>query len=62
MKDAPQEPLFITEEIEVAMINAGHVFEPPKHVSTMRLHEVPGFECPHHGDQHPGSTVSCRST
>ena len=31
------EPLFITEEVEVELIAAGHVFEPPSHVSTKHL-------------------------
>jgi hypothetical protein len=46
MNDTPliEEPLFITDEIEVEMIKAGHVFEPPEHVSTGRLYERPGFE------------------
>ena len=34
------EPFFITEEIEAETIAAGYVFEPPAHVSTVRLHEI----------------------
>ncbi|GKT16295.1 hypothetical protein AVHY2522_11175 [Acidovorax sp. SUPP2522] len=34
------EPFFITEEVEADMRAAGYVFEPPKHVSTVRLREV----------------------
>lgn len=34
------EPFFITEEIEAEMRAAGHVFEPPAHVSTLRLRDV----------------------
>ncbi len=34
------EPFFITEAIEAEMIAAGYVFEPPAHVSTVRLHEI----------------------
>lgn len=33
-------PFFITEEIEADMIAAGYVFEPPKHVSTVRLTDI----------------------
>ncbi len=35
-------PLFITEEIEAEMIAAGHVFEPPAHVSTTNIRELYG--------------------
>ena len=37
--NSPQsdEPFFITEEIEAEMKLEGYVFEPPTHVSTMRL-------------------------
>lgn len=34
------EPLFITEEIEAEMKANGYVFEPPAHVSTLRLRDV----------------------
>ncbi|MEN2387833.1 hypothetical protein [Comamonas sp. A7-5] len=34
------EPFFITEEVEAELIAAGHVFEPPSHVSTKRLPEI----------------------
>ncbi|HBN8043003.1 TPA: hypothetical protein ACL1TL_001621 [Pseudomonas aeruginosa] len=34
------EPFFITEEVEVELIAAGHVFEPPSHVSTKHLPEI----------------------
>ncbi|MEH6498698.1 MAG: hypothetical protein V7751_04860 [Pseudoalteromonas distincta] len=34
------EPLFITEEIEAEMVANGYVFEPPTHVSTLRLRDV----------------------
>lgn len=34
------EPFFITEEVEAELIEAGHVFEPPGHVSTKRLPEI----------------------
>jgi len=34
------EPLFITEEVEVELIAAGHVFEPPGHVGTKHLPEI----------------------
>lgn len=34
------EPLFITEEIEAEMIAAGHVFEPPAHITTFHLEEI----------------------
>ena len=39
-QDGQDEPFFITEEIEAEMIAAGYVFEPPAHVSTVRLHEI----------------------
>lgn len=35
-----EEPFFITEEIEADMVAAGYVFEPPAHVSIVRLPEV----------------------
>ena len=34
------EPFFITEEIEAEMVAADYVFEPPAHVSTVRLHAI----------------------
>ncbi|WP_148317921.1 hypothetical protein [Achromobacter xylosoxidans] len=34
------EPFFITEEVEAELIAAGHVFEPPGHVSTKHLPEI----------------------
>lgn len=34
------EPLFITEEIEAERKAVGYVFEPPTHVSTLRLRDV----------------------
>lgn len=34
------EPFFITEEIEAEMVATGYVFEPPTHVSTLRLRDV----------------------
>ena len=34
------EPFFITEEVEVELIAAGHVFEPPGHVSTKHLPQI----------------------
>ena len=37
-------PLFITEEIEAEMIAAGHVFEPPAHVSTTNIRELYGWQ------------------
>jgi len=37
---ADAEPFFITEEVEATMLAAGYVFEPPKHVSTLRLSDV----------------------
>nr|WP_286945424.1 hypothetical protein [Pseudomonas sp. UBA6718] len=55
MNDTPliEEPLFITDEIEAEMIKAGHVFEPPKHVPTGRLYELPGFEHLRYSDEKP---------
>lgn len=55
MNDTPliEEPLFITDDIEAEMIKAGHVFEPPKHVSIGRLYERPGFEYLRHSDEKP---------
>ncbi len=38
-EDQP-EPFFITEEVEAELIAAGHVFEPPGHVSTKHLPEI----------------------
>lgn len=34
------EPFFITEEVEAELIAAGHVFEPPGHVSTKHVPEI----------------------
>lgn len=34
------EPYFITEEIATEMKIAGYVFEPPAHVSALRLRDV----------------------
>ena len=48
-----EEPLFITEAIEAEMIKAGHVFEPPKHVSIARLDEVPGYAHLGYSDEKP---------
>lgn len=55
MNDTPliEEPLFITDAIEAEMIKAGHVFEPPKHVSIGRLYEVPGYEYLSYSDEKP---------
>lgn len=55
MNDTPviEEPLFITDAIEAEMIKAGHVFEPPKHVSISRLYEVPGYEYLSYSDEKP---------
>ena len=39
-KHVETEPLFITEEVEADMRATGYVFEPPKHVSTLRLREL----------------------
>lgn len=40
MNDTPEEPFFVTEEIEAEMKSSGYVFEPPDHVSTVRLTEI----------------------
>ncbi|WP_424624701.1 hypothetical protein [Achromobacter marplatensis] len=34
------EPFFITEEVEVGLLAAGYVFEPPPIACTVRLHDV----------------------
>lgn len=39
-KHTKVEPFFITEAVEADMRAAGHAFDPPKHVSTIRLSEV----------------------
>lgn len=39
-KRQDDEPLFISEEIEAEMFAAGYAFEPPAHVSTLRLRDV----------------------
>ena len=39
-KHAEAEPFFITEDVEAEMRAVGYVFEPPKHISTARLHEI----------------------
>lgn len=55
MNDTPRidEPLFITDEIEAELLKAGYVAEPPKHVSTGRLYELPGFEYLRYRDEKP---------
>lgn len=55
MNDTPliEEPLFITDAVKAEMIKAGHVFEPPKHVSIGRLYEVPGYEYLSYSDEKP---------
>ncbi|PKF69986.1 hypothetical protein CW360_15885 [Pseudomonas fluvialis] len=60
MNDTPliEEPLFITDAIEAEMIKAGHVFEPPKHVSTGRLYELPGFEYLRYSDEKPSDMTT----
>jgi len=43
MTNDHEEPFFLTEEIEAEMIAAGYadyVFEPPSHVSTVRLKKI----------------------
>jgi len=39
-KHAETEPFFITKEVEADMQAAGYAFDPPKHVSTLRLSQV----------------------
>ncbi|WP_245785302.1 hypothetical protein [Paracidovorax wautersii] len=34
------QPLFITEEIQAEMEAQGYTFDPPAHVSTIRLHTI----------------------
>ena len=55
MNDTPiiDEPLFITDEIEAELLKASYVFEPPKHVSTGRCYEFPGFEYLRYSDEKP---------
>lgn len=50
-----EEPFFISEEIEAEMIKAGYVFEPPKHISTTRSCEIPGFEYLCRSDEKPAA-------
>lgn len=44
---------FITDEIEAELLKAGYVAEPPKHVSTGRLYDLPGFEYLRYRDEKP---------
>lgn len=64
MHDTPliEEPLFITEAIEAEMIKAGHVCEPPKHVSIARLDEVPGYEHLRDSDEKPDAATQPAET
>lgn len=39
-QDDSNQPFFITEEIKAEMEAEGYTFDPPAHVSTMRLHTI----------------------
>lgn len=39
-KSQDNEPLFISEDIKAEMLARGYAFEPPAHVSTLRLGQV----------------------
>lgn len=39
-----EEVFFITKEIEAELLKSVYVFEPPRHVSTARLYDLPGYE------------------
>lgn len=55
MNDTPlvDAPSFITDEIEAELLKTGYVFEPPKHVPTGHLYELPGFEYLRYSDEKP---------
>jgi len=54
-------PYFITEEIATELKTAGYVFEPPAHVSALRLRDVLANRKQWDGRPHPTTASTCQS-